>query len=155
MRTRARKVALVAAFLVLVPAGCVSAAHLGGECARPLPGGSALVLTGTYEGPGGMAVTLSPPGKEGKAAAAVRNWPVDLADDTPETRFDGSATWDDEVADGGDELRVRLSFAPGGLRDERPAKAQYLVVGGSESEPVLLVREDPDRCGDPELERTG
>ncbi|MFD9035710.1 hypothetical protein ACFVZW_31885 [Streptomyces sp. NPDC059567] len=46
-------------------------------------------------------------------------------------------------------------FAPGGLWDERPARARYLIVGGSESEPVLLVREDPDSCGDPVLERTG
>ncbi|MEU9863339.1 hypothetical protein AB0D99_20945 [Streptomyces sp. NPDC047971] len=100
-----------------------------------------------------MSVTLAAPGAEGRAVASVRNWPVDPADDSPGSRFDGSATWDDDVVGG--ELSVRLSFAPGGLWDERPSRAQYLVVGGSESEPVLLVREDPDSCGDPELRRAG
>ncbi|MEV6397805.1 hypothetical protein AB0M39_24040 [Streptomyces sp. NPDC051907] len=160
VRTRARKVCLAVAFLVVLPLGCVAVSVLGEECPRPVSDGSAVVRAGTYEGPHGMRIVLSPPGKDGKSAAAVERWPVDLDDldadgEAPQRRFDGTGTWSDEPVDGGDGRRVRLGLKGGGLWDDSPSRAQYLAVGGTSSAPLLLAQGDPDGCADAVLERVG
>jgi len=73
VRTRARKISLVVALVVLVPVGCVSMGSLGEECPRPLSDGKGVVLFGTYEGPHGMEITLSPQGENGRSTVAVGN----------------------------------------------------------------------------------